>query len=180
MRWKGLAWTALCLLPFAAAVAQDTGDTGVLSELERVAATSDDEKVAYAEAANTEIADAVRQIARLLETVRRGGDGDEIQCVTSKLTTVRALQQVSQASTTAMNDAIASAEPEKADHNFRKVAVARSKARGLVGEAQRCSADQAGGQGDSLTEMDGAQVGDTQDSITDEDYTEIPPESPYF
>lgn len=180
MRWNGLAVAALVFLPLAVAVAQDTGDTGIESELERVAQTTDDEKAAYADAANTEIADAVRQIARLLETARRGGDSDEIQCVTSKLTTVRALQQVSQAATTAMNDAIAAAEPEKADHNFRKVAVARSKSRGLVGEAQRCSSDQAGGQGDSLTEV-GAPVDQGETDVTPEDTVEdVVPVSPYL
>ncbi len=179
MRWNSLGLFALSMVPVAFAVAQDTADTGVASELMRVAQTSDEEKGSYAEAAAAEIADAVRQIARLLETARRGGDTEEIQCVTSKLTTVRALQQVGQAATTAMNDAIAGADSELADHNFRKVAVARSKSRGLVGEAQRCSADQAGGDGDSLTEV-GSKLGADLAITEDITATDAPLESPYL
>lgn len=57
MMWLGLG---LLLVPMAFAQ-----DTGMQSELERLAGLSLDELIPYAEAANLEIADVVREVERI-------------------------------------------------------------------------------------------------------------------
>ena len=127
------------------AYAQDPG--GMSSELERTATTTPAEKVAYAEAANIEISDAVSTITTLLDNAKKSGDVEALQGLTSRLASGRALQQVSQDAETAMKSAIAKGETERANHEFRKIAVAVSKVRALLAEAQQLTTDQAAADG---------------------------------
>jgi hypothetical protein len=55
---------------------------------------------------------------------------------------VRALLQVSEQAEISMTNSIAAGEEEKTNHEFRKIAVAVSKTRLLLAEAQGCVADQ--------------------------------------
>ncbi|MBX2800303.1 MAG: hypothetical protein KTR31_21670 [Myxococcales bacterium] len=96
----------------------------------------------YAEDSNAEIREGERQVSRLLEQARKDGDLEAIECLISRLTSVRALLQVSERAEGSMRDAITAGEEEKANHEFRKIAVAVSKTRMLLAEAQRCAADQ--------------------------------------
>lgn len=159
----------LALLVGGVAIAQEP--TGVSSEVERTASTSPQEKIAYAEASNTEIREAEKQISRLLEQARKDGDAEAIECLINKLTSVRALLQVSESAEVSMRDAIAAGEEEKANHEFRKIAVAVSKTRQLLAEAQRCAADQDLESGTTLVDwesgLDGiTDPGTTLDTVT--------------
>lgn len=116
--------------------------TGVSSEIERTASTSPQEKIAYAEDSNQEIREGEKQIARLLEQARKDTDIEAIECLINRLTSVRALLQVSESAEASMRDAITAGEEEKSNHEFRKIAVAVSKTRMLLAESQRCAADQ--------------------------------------
>lgn len=164
------------------AVAQDP--TGVTSDLERTASTTPQEKIAYAESSNQEIRDAEKQIARLLEQARKDGDGEAIECLVNRLTSVRALLQVSEGAEVAMKNAIAAGEEEKANHEFRKIAVAVGKTRMLLAEAQRCASDQTLESGTTLVDWESS--GDFDDElpepeITDFDIPADPPEvSPFL
>lgn len=153
-----------------------------VSDLERAATTTAQEKIAYAESANVEIRDAVRQITRLLEQARKDTDADAIECLISRLTSVRALLQVSESAEISMKNSIAAAEEEKANHEFRKIAVAVSKTRMLVAEAQRCAADQQLESGTTLVDWttvlgEGGSLPDVTLTTTN---IEPPPVSPFL
>jgi hypothetical protein len=154
MNWKigvGIV-TLLSSVLIAPAMAQDP--MGVSSEIERTATTSPQEKIAYAESSNQEIRDAEKQIAKLLEASRKDGDAEAIECLVNRLTSVRALLQVSESAELQMKDAIAIGDDDRANHEFRKIAVAISKTRMLLAEAQRCASDQQLQSGTTLTEWE--------------------------
>ena len=146
----------LALLAATPALAQDPGGdpTGVSSELERTATTSPQEKIAYAETSNQEIRDAEKQVSRYLDQARKDGDAEAIECLVNRQTSVRALLQVSEQAEISMKDAIASGDDERANHEFRKIAVAVSKTRMLLAEAQRCASDQQLQPGSTVTEWE--------------------------
>ena len=140
--------------------------------------------MAYAEASNQEIREAEKQIARLLEQARKDGDAEAIECLINRLTSVRALLQVSESAEVSMRDAIAAGEEEKANHEFRKIAVAVSKTRMLLAEAQRCAADQDLASGQTLVDWesrldDGGDFGEVD--VNDLDIAVDPPQvSPFL
>ena len=157
--WKHAVVIAAGLTLSGSAFAQDP--TGIASELERTAQTSPDEKLAYAEVSNKEIEEASKQVTKLLEAARRDSDLEGLQCLTSRLTSVRALGQVSTQAEATMKSALASGETERANHEFRKIAVAVSKTRILLAEAERCTTQTALVEGEGrLVEWTTSLVGD--------------------
>jgi hypothetical protein len=177
-----LSWIALVALLLAGGSARGQDPTGV-SDLERAASSTPQEKIAYAESANAEIEEGVRAINRLLEQARKDADADAIECLISRLTSVRALLQVSQSAEISMANAIAAAEDEKANHEFRKIAVAVSKTRMLLAEAQRCASEQQLESGTTLvdwTTVLGVETGDPPDVTLTTTNLEPPPVSPFL
>jgi DNA-binding phage protein len=159
--------------------AEDPSSVGVMSDLERTASTSPPEKIAYAETSNQEIRDAEKQISKLLDQARKDGDDEAIECLMNRLTSVRALLSVSEASEIAMKDALAAGLEEKADHEFRKIAVAISKTRMLLAESERCASDQTVESGTTLVDWESALSDEPDlptDVITDWDVGLDPPE----
>jgi hypothetical protein len=137
-------------------------DPGIRSELERSASTSDEEKLDYADTALGEIDDTLRSVNKMLEVARRDGDVDRVQCLTSRLTSVRALQVVTDGAVSSMKNAIESNLPDKADHEFRKVAVALGKTRMLAAEAQQCDSGSSVQPGETLIELLSELVSDNE------------------
>lgn len=175
----GMAWA----LGFAAtAVAADP--IGLTSELERTANATPDQKRSYAGDAKGEISDAAKQIGRMLETAKKGGaDTTTIQCLTSRLTAVRALQSVCENATMELDGAISGGAVEKADHEFRRVAVALSKSRTLLAEAQRCNLDEAAASGDTIVILDVEGLMDEVGVVVEiepTDWNDIPLVTVYF
>jgi hypothetical protein len=156
--------------------------TAPVSDVERAASTTPQEKIAYAESANQEIRDGEKVISRLLEQARKEADADAIQCLISRLTSVRALLQVSESAATSMGNAIAASNDELANHEFRKIAVAVSKTRLLVAEAQRCASDQQMESGTTLVDWESmlADQDDLPDATITTTNLEPPPVSPFF
>jgi hypothetical protein len=113
-------------------------ETGVAGELERTAATTPQEKLEYAEEAHGEMRDAIRDVTRMVETARKDNEVEQLQCLTAILTSLRSLLQVSESAQTAMQQAMEAGEMERADHELRKIAVARTKTRSLLAEADGC------------------------------------------
>ena len=71
-----------------------------------------------------------------------------------------------------MRDAIAAGLDEKANHEFRKVAVAVSKTRMLLAEAQRCATDQQVEPGQTLVDWESALADETDlDNLDVTDFT---------
>lgn len=166
-------------------MAQD-GEVGIVGDLERTASTTPEEKLDYAASANTEIATAADTISRLLEAARRNNDPDQIQCVSNKLTAVRALRGVSESASDAMAQRLEAGDAGRADHEFRKIAVALAKSRQLLSEAQYCT--DSGGLQDGQTSLivEGGEVGSEADIKAPEypnDYDvdfDPPDASPFF
>jgi len=128
----------------AVALAQQPG--GISSELEKTASTSPEQKIAYAQKANADISADEKAVSEMLEKARKDQEAQVIECLLSRLTAIRALQSVSQRAEGAMKDAIDAGSEEKANHEFRKIAVAVAKSRQLRAEANRCSvSDESGG-----------------------------------
>jgi DNA-binding phage protein len=128
------------------AIAADPG--GVSSEVARTANTSPSEKRAYATASVQEIADADKHISKLLEAAKKDGDAQAQECLLFRQTAVRALRSVAEKAAAAMDEALEAGNSEKANHEFRKIAVAVSKTRMLRAEANKCADEDTVG-GDS-------------------------------
>ena len=129
---------ALLALGAPAWAQDDEPEPGVQGELERTASTTPQEKIDYAAKTTSELREAIREITRLVEQARRDDEVQQLQCLNSKLTSIRALLQVSETAQAAMRDALAAGEIERADHELRKIAVARTKTRQLRAEAEQC------------------------------------------
>ncbi|MEZ4235974.1 MAG: hypothetical protein R3F59_07380 [Myxococcota bacterium] len=153
---RTLGAVTIALLSWSVVADSFAQDPGVTSDLERTSSTTPAEKIAYAEVSTAEIRDAEKQITRLLEQARKDDDAEAIECLVNRLTSVRALLQVCESSQVAMRDAIAAGLDEKADHEFRKIAVAVSKTRMLLAEAQRCASEQQVEPGQTLVDWEAA------------------------
>lgn len=142
-------------LSFGVAHAQDTADStsGARSELFRVAEqTSPQQKAGYAASANQEIREADRTVDRLVQTARKSGDAKAVECLVSRQTAVQALLSVSTASEANLQAALSAGMTQKAELEFRKIAVALSKTRMLVAESQRCAATRTNQSGTTVVD----------------------------
>ena len=119
------------------------------------------QKNAYATSANQEIGDYVRAVTTMKNRV--GDDDPEVkQCLTTKLTSLSALYQVSTAAQQRLADP--STDPAMVDHEFRKIAVALAKSRTLFAEAQQCTATGPIGSGTTLVDWE-AVLSFTEDQL---------------
>lgn len=164
------------------AVAQDPGATGVTGELERLASTSPQEKLQYSADALEEMRNGVKTVTKLVETARREGNVEELQCLNGRLTAMRALLQVSEAADVTMQESLAANSAERADHEFRKVAVALAKSRQLLAEADRCTTLDETVNGDTTVRVEGPLEGDDSGTspFDDLDIGFDPPEASPF
>ena len=116
-----------------------SGDGGAFtSELERVSGASPQEKVEYVQTSVQEIDSSFAEIDDMLQSAKDANDNKVVQCVTSRHVAVKALQSVTQQAERDMVGAIAAGNVDRADHEFRKVAVALQRTRMLHAEAERC------------------------------------------
>lgn len=160
-RFAGAALLTMSLLGVQGdAIAQETGVSG---ELERSASTTPQEKLTYALEANEEIRISIRGISKMVETARRENNVERLQCLNSRLTAIRALVQVSESAEVAMKEALAVGRTDRADHEFRKIAVARTKTRQLQAEADRCIEDSSARVGETSVVVEGGDLGDESD-----------------
>jgi len=154
----------LALLGFApSAQAQD-------DQVEAASSTSPKEKLDFAADAIVEMNDGVKTVEKLQEQVTRAGDEELIQCVRIKMASVRALADVSEGANIAMTDALAEGNDERAEFEFRKIAIGLSKVRQFVAEAEACVGQ--GGAVDGNTEVSVnaqgiAEGDDTEEGTTD-------------
>lgn len=137
---------SLLLTAVAPALAATPGITGTL---EQSSTTSPKEKVEFARSAIEEIAASVRTVEKLLEQAQKEKNVEHIECLTRKLTPMRALYEVTRQSSNTMQEALAASDNIHADQEFRKVAVALTKARDFLAEAQACVGDSGVKRGES-------------------------------
>lgn len=164
--WLATAVLTSMLAFSGPALAETPG--GVSSDLERTESTTPAEKLAFAASSNQEIRDAAKTIEKLLEqtSAKKDADADALTCLKLKLTSVRALEAVSTSAEASMKSAITAGNDDLANHEYRKIAVAVSKTRVLLAEAQGCA---SGSQLES-----GTTIVDWESNLTDTDTTTEP------
>jgi len=178
---KGL-WIAAALFAVApTALAQDDGASG---QLEQGSSTSDREKLEFAESSVSEMNDAVKSVSKKLETAERESDDLKIQCLSKKLSGIRALSEVSADAKSSMEKALSSGDTSLAEHEFRKIAVALSKVRQFQAEAEACvgDSDTTPGVTDVNVSIDGLTEGTETDLMDPGDIdigSEPPDQSPF-
>ncbi len=145
-------------------------ETGVSGELEQSATTTPREKTEFADGALAEIEAAVKTVEGLLKDAESAKDknAEVIECLTRKLTPMRALLEVSRQSSNTMKQFLASNDTVHADQEFRKVAVALTKSREFLAEAQACVGDTGVERGDSSATL-------TDGGENNVDETDVPP-----
>jgi len=109
-------------------------------QLEAAATTSPKEKMDFAASAVAEMASGEKTVRKLLEQAQKEGESatSKVQCLNNKLASIRALQEVSNGANSAMQESLAANQNELADFHFRKIAVAVTKVRQFVAEAEAC------------------------------------------
>lgn len=143
----GALLAALLAAPLA--VAQDRG---VMGDLERTATATPQEKLQYASDAAEEQRAVLAETSKLLDDARRKGETDQIECINDRLSQIRALAQVTELAESAMREALASGQTDRADHEMRKIAVALGKTRQLQAESRAC-VDTTGAAADGATSV---------------------------
>lgn len=109
---------------------------GVVGQLEQSDATTSKEKLDFAHSATEEMAAAVKAVEKLLEQEDKNEEVKD--CLKRKLTPMQALLDISNESSKTMQAALAASDDVHAEQEFRKIAVALSKTREFLAEAQAC------------------------------------------
>ena len=153
-RWS--VWVVRCvwvwmIVSGVPAAAQDL--PSMASEIERTAGMTNAEKRVYASSAGVEIGEALKQASRLLEGARKDSDADKVMCLTSRITSMRALGSVTDAATRVLGESIDRGDADRAAHEFRKIAVALSKTRVLMAESIQCDQGQKVQPGETLVDL---------------------------
>jgi hypothetical protein len=129
-------------------------DVTVAGDVERYASTTADQKLEFSSSALTQLRGFVKEVTRSTETARRDGDVEQLQCLTNRLTSLRALLQVSESADSTMRSSLQQGSSDLANHEFRKIAVAHSKSLTLSSEASRCTNETASNSGDTTVRVD--------------------------
>jgi len=141
-----------------------------------------EQKVDFSSSALSELRGYVKEVSRLTETARRDGNVEQLQCLTNRLTSLRALVQVTESADSAMRSAVTERSSDLIDHEFRKISVAHSKSQTLASEAQRCTNEQVTNNGDTSIRVEGPLEGG--EALSDPSYTvdigfDVPQASPF-
>ena len=145
--------TLLGLLAFSPVVQAQEADA--MSDLERISKSSPGEMAEFAQASVDEIAEGVKSISKMLEEARSRSNVEALQCLTNRLTSIRALEQVSKLAQKTLQGVLDSGNSERAHHEIRKMAVALNKARQLLAESERCADQDTLASGDSVVRWEG-------------------------
>ena len=161
---------AALLLSTAALAAEPSGTA---SEIERTIAMSPQERIAYAEGALEELEQTAITLDEMLAKARGSSDDAAVEYLISKVAAIKALNKVAQAALPKLVQAVDDGNEDMIDHEFRKIAVAISRSRQLLAEAQRQGADQAMESGNTSLEWQDQFVTDDGQEMSD---GEIPPD----
>lgn len=125
-------------------------DPGVASEIERTASASPSEVRSFVANAVGTIRDLSREVSKSMEQARGADQQDTIECLSSRLASLRALQQVAERAEALVNDPTTPAS--RLDIEFRKAAVGLEKAQKLHAEAGRCTGGDVAEAGEVIVE----------------------------
>ena len=166
--------SALLVLLSASAMAWAAGP-GVEGEIDQSTTSTPEEKATYASKAVEEIDAAVVTVTKLRDEAKKQKLQEAVDCLERKLTPLKAILEVAKASNGAMTRALADSDTVHAEAEFRKLAVAVSKAREFVQDAQQCVGSPDARSGKTTTSI----ASNDKDLIEASDFEEIidvPPE----
>lgn len=145
-------------------------EAGISGELEQSTTASPEEKAEFAASAVAEIAAAAKTVEDLLNAAENAKDRNEerIECLSRKVEPLRTLAGVSREASNQMMQYLAVNDTVRADWEYRKIAVALTKAREFLAEAQACVGDAGLERGESY-----ATLTDGGENLVDE--SDVPP-----
>jgi hypothetical protein len=116
-----------------------------------------------------EMVNGVKSMNKMVSQARREGDEEKVACLESRLSYVRALLMVSERANGAMKEAVAGGLSSRSEHEFRKVAVAVSKVRQFLAEAETCLGEEGTTPGTTELDVDdpGLKEGDDTEAMDD-------------
>jgi len=134
--WVLLSAT-LCV---SAAQAQntDSGSSGLKVEAQESERLSDKEKLSRSEDAVALMQKTLREVLERVEEARKERDLVKLNCVNEKLTQIKALLRIGEQSQIALQEAVARAVEENAQHEFAKIEIARQRVTELRAESEQC------------------------------------------
>jgi hypothetical protein len=98
----------------------------------------DPEKIKRSAEAVTRMRGTLKEVLGKLEEARTTRDVVKLNCVNEKLTQVKGLLRISEASDVQLQEAVAKRETSAADHEYTKVNLASSRVDQLRAEAEQC------------------------------------------
>lgn len=124
-----------------ARVAQADGGVGdgSITVLQKI--TSDKDKLRYSEDSIQEMREALGTIQKMIEAARKEKDLVLLNCLNEKYSSINALLKVTETANILMSEALGQNNSQQGDHQFRKIVIARFKAKQFLQEANECSGD---------------------------------------
>jgi len=164
--WQWTSLALLCGIVLVGPISAGAQSDGTLGQAEML---SDSEKTQFSMLAIEEMRTSVREVSKMLEVSEREKESSRIQCLSKKLTTMRALMEVSESANSSLGDAIKSGDSNRAAHEYRKIAIALSKVRQFRAEAEACAGGTAAQPGATDVQVIDAGMGyDGEDGFSDE------------
>jgi hypothetical protein len=124
-----LGAAALALAQAAAPPAAPPAEASTVSDSEKLRLSSD---------ALSTMRTSLKDVLSKLEEARQTKDVVKLTCVNEKLTQVKGLLRISEQADVSLQESVARREGQTADHEFRKVVIARDKVNQLRAEAEQC------------------------------------------
>jgi hypothetical protein len=99
---------------------------------------SDKDKISEASAVLSRLQGVLKDVLKSLEQARNEKDVVKLNCVNEKLTQIKGLLRVADQSNVALQEAVAKADEESAQHEFAKINIANQRAQQLRADAEQC------------------------------------------
>lgn len=135
LRWVALA--ALVVSP-GLGLAQEVASGGAALKVETVEQVSDKEKLSRATAVLNRLQSILQDVLKSLEEARKEKDVVKLNCVNEKLTQIKGLLRVAEQSDIALQEDVAKADQDSAQHEYAKVSIAKQRAEQLRADAEQC------------------------------------------
>jgi hypothetical protein len=124
------------VVPARRALAQDSGGSAL--KVESKDQVPDKEKISEAASVLDRLQGVLKDVLKSLEQARNEKDVVKLNCVNEKLTQIKGLLRVADQSNVALQEAVAKADEESAQHEFAKINIANQRAQQLRADAEQC------------------------------------------
>ena len=113
----------------------------------------DGEKTGKSQTHIARMKEILTKVLKHLEEARDEKDIVKLNCVNEKLTNIKGLLKISEDGDVKMQEALARRNSEESQHEFEKIAIARSKCEQLFAESEACVGELAVYAGDTQVEV---------------------------